>query len=136
MIFLDSWIWIEYFSEGKKLKESEALIKNISKNEGCVINPLVIAEVKYKIAKNFDIIKANKVIYIIENLPNLHILPITIEIAKLAVDLRLKYYHRKNKDLSYVDVMNLATAILSNCKTLYSGDPDFKDIEEIKTVVV
>lgn len=67
---------------------------------------------------------------------DLHIVPLTIEIAKLSADLRLKYYKRLNKELSYADSINLATAILSKCNVLYSGDPDFANIEELKTIIV
>jgi len=38
----------------------------------------------------------------------------------------------KKKELSYADAIHLTTAILSDSETLYSSDPDFEDIDEIK----
>ena len=38
--------------------------------------------------------------------------------------------------ISYADTIHLATATLTNCTTLYSGDPDFAGIEEIHTMII
>ena len=133
MIFLDSWIWIEFYSESEKWKKCEALI--LSKERKC-ISTIILTEAKYKLTKKLGLEIAEKIMHYIEENENIEIIPVTKEIAKLAADLRLKYYKRSDKDLSYADVINLATAILSNCKALYSGDSDFKDVEEIKTVIV
>ncbi|MBS3099279.1 PIN domain-containing protein [Candidatus Pacearchaeota archaeon] len=135
MIFLDSWIWIEYFSDGEKLKESTEILEDITIEQGGVISTMVLTEVKYRIAKKFDVTKADWVITLIENFSNIKIIPVTKEIAKLSANLRLKYCN-KTRNISYGGCINLATALLTSCKTFYSGDPDFKGIEEIKTVIV
>lgn len=127
MIFLDSWTFIEYFSE-KENNAAENLIEN-AKNR--VISSAVLLEIKYRIAKLFGLEHANNIVYIIENL-DIDIMPVTSEVASLAADLRLKYYDKKTRDLSFIDAINLATAILTGCEKFYTGDPDFKGIEEIK----
>ena len=133
MIFLDSWIWIEYFSQDEKYKEVE---KVLEVNEKIVISTTVILEVKYRISKKFGIEKSENAIYVIENLPNIFIIPVSLDIAKLAADLRIKYYKTKEREISFIDSLHLATALLTGCRKLYSGDPDFKNIEEIETVII
>ena len=133
MIFLDSWIWLELYSESEKWKKCEEII--LLKDKKC-ISAMVLLEIKYKGTKKFGLEKTNKMINHIEEDKDIKIIPLTKEIAKLAASLKLKYYDRIKKDLSYGDVINLATAILTNCKILYSGDSDFSNIEEIKTIIV
>jgi predicted nucleic acid-binding protein len=132
MIFLDSWIWLELYSKTEKWEKCKEIV--LSSTEKC-ISTMVIIEVKYKGTKKFGLEMTEKIISNFENNENIKIIPVTNEIAKLAADLRLKYYS-KTKNISYGDCINLATALLTNCKKLYSGDPDFKDIDEIKTIVV
>lgn len=136
MMFLDSWIFIEFFSGGKWQRESEKLLERIRAGETAVISTIVLTEVKYRLAKLFGIEKADRVIYLIENFSSLSIVPLNAEVAKLAADLRLKYYDKGKRAISFADAINLATAIKTHCDVLYSGDPDFKDMDEIKTVIV
>ena len=133
MIFLDSWVWLEYFSENEN-KEAIRLVENVSINR--VINPAVLLEIKYRIAKKSGLEKANSIVFFIQNLGNVKIIPITDEIALLASDLRLKYYNKKTRDLSFIDTINLATAVLTGCEVLYTGDKDFEGIDEIKIKII
>ncbi len=50
MIFIDSWVWIEFFSEGEKSKKAEKIIEKLEEKEG-VISSTVLMEVKYRIKK-------------------------------------------------------------------------------------
>jgi len=127
MIFLDSWVFIEYFSENNNMRATE-LIEN--PDDTRVISSVVITEVKYVVAKKFGVSKASEVINVIQSLPNIRILPVTKEIAEFAAELRLKYYSR-DRQISYIDTLNLATAIAVECSMLYTGDPDFNGINEI-----
>jgi predicted nucleic acid-binding protein len=97
---------------------------------------MVLTELKYIIAKRYGIRKSDEVIHQILTLPNIKILPVSMDVALLAASLRIKYYHKEKRPLSYGDVINLATALIANCKVFYSGDPDFKGIEEIKTIII
>ena len=131
-IFLDSWVFVEYFSK----KDNKECVRIIEDKAVKVINTTVLLEVKYRLAKLFDLEKANYAIQIIESLDNIKIIPITKEIADLACDLRLKYYNDKTRDLSYIDTINLATSILTGCEKFYTGYKDFHGIAEMEIVSV
>jgi predicted nucleic acid-binding protein len=136
MIFIDSWILIEFFSEGMKFERAKNIIKKIEAGEKAVISTMVLTELKYRIAKKYNIRKSEEVIHEIQTFPNIKILPVSVDVAILAANLRVKYYDKDKRPLSFADVINLATAIITKCKVFYSGDPDFTDIKEIKTVIV
>ncbi len=132
MICLDSWIFLEYFVTGIKYKKCEKLI--LSKKTK-IISTIALTEIKYKGAKIAGRIKIKRFLNDIKINPSVKIFNVDTKIAEKAADLRLKYY-KKGRELSYSDCIHLATAIISKCNTFYSGDPDFKDMEEIKTVVI
>ena len=132
MIFLDSWIWLEFFQDGKKKERCKELLTS---KENIIIDPLVLMEIKYRTAKLFGIKKSEDILLAIESFETLKSVPLFSKTAKFAADLRLKYYNPK-RQLSYADCIHLATAINSGCKRFYSGDPDFKDIKEIDTVII
>ena len=136
MIFIDSWVFIEFFSEGTKFEESKKIIQKIESGEKAIISTIVLTELKYRIASKYNRRKSEEVVYEILTFPNIKILPVSTEVAILAADLRLKYYDRKKRPLSFADVINLATAIMSRCNIFYSGDPDFENIKEIKTLIL
>ncbi|MBI4980433.1 PIN domain-containing protein [Candidatus Woesearchaeota archaeon] len=122
MIFLDSWIWLEVFSKSGKWEKCKDIILSKTKK---VISTIVIMEVKYRGMKKFGLKKTAEILYYIESDENIKIIPITTEIARAAADLRYKY-HTKNREVSYGDMINLATALVTGCEVLYSGDDDFK----------
>jgi predicted nucleic acid-binding protein len=136
MIFIDTWVFVEFFSEGEKFKRVEKIINKIKSGKKTVTSTMVLTELKYIIAKRYGIRKSDEVIHQILTLPNIKILPVSMDVALLAASLRIKYYHKEKRPLSYGDVINLATALIANCKVFYSGDPDFKGIEEIKTIII
>ena len=74
MIFLDSWIWLELFLEGKKFEKVKKLLEKvkIGKEKG-VITSLVLAEVKFNIEKRIGSKEAEDVIFYIENFPHFEI---------------------------------------------------------------
>lgn len=135
MIFIDSWIWIEFFTDGEKFLQSKAILEKIVQGKDkALVSTFVLTEVKYRLsALNPQF--AHEQIHLIETFPHLTIIPVTSEIALMAADLRRKYYSAK-KQVSYGDMIHLATAVICRCEKLFSGDPDFEGIEEIETVVV
>jgi len=133
MIFLDSWIFLEFFSQSKKWVECDKIIKSSEKK---AISSIVLMEIKYQGIKKFGAKKTKEILNEIKSSENIAIIDVTKEIAESAADLRLKYYDREDKPVSYADAINLATAIMTKCERFYSGDPDFRDMEEIKTVIV
>jgi DNA polymerase elongation subunit (family B) len=59
-------------------------------------------------------------------------MPVTKEAGVYAADLRHKYYERSTNQISYADTIHIATAAITNCDIIYTGDPDFKEIEEVE----
>ncbi len=135
MIFIDSWVWIEFFSEDEKSEKAEKVIEDLEEKEG-VISSTVLMEVKYRIKKKFGRELSDRTIHTIEAFDNLTILPVNAKVAKYAADLRDKYYERNTRELSYADAIHIAMAVLTDCEILYSGDPDFEDIDEVNTEIL
>lgn len=135
MIFLDSWIFLEYFLQDQKAAIAVKIIASIENANKGVTSAAAILEVKYRIAKKFGLEKAEDTIVTLEEIHNFSILPVTIDIAKLAANLRVKYYSSA-KQLSFIDAINLATAILTSCDKFFTGDKDFIGVNEINAVVI
>src|SRR3989344_6300504 len=133
MIFLDSWVFLEYLGKAEKSDKCKELILG---QEEKVISTIVIVELRYHGIKKFGLENTENIISLIEDEDSIITIPITKEIANMAADLRLKYYNEKKRPISFSDTLNLATAILTGCKKLYSGDPDFDGIDEIKTGII
>lgn len=136
MIFLDSWIWLEFFTEGEKQTEADKILESVSKDITAATSAATLAEIKYIIAKRFSIESSEVVLHIIENTSNLSIVPVSSQAAKLGADLRLKYYKKKYREISYIDAINLATALLTKCNKFYTGDPEFRGVKEIEVVII
>lgn len=64
-------------------------------------------------------------------------MPLINDIAAYAAKLRFTYYDPGERELSYADAIHLATAVVhDDCDMLYSGDPDFADVDEIATTIL
>ncbi|MBI4162324.1 MAG: PIN domain-containing protein [Candidatus Aenigmarchaeota archaeon] len=133
MIFIDSWVWIEFFQEETSKPVKAVLQRAVT--DSVVISTIVLMEVKYSILKKYGKEMADSVINTIEIFPNIKVLPVTSDVARTAADIRKKYYNKK-RQLSYADAINIATAMLSGCNKLYSGDRDFEKIDELKTEII
>ena len=135
MFFLDTWVLVDFFCKGDKYESSREIINKI-RNEKAVIDALVITELKYALSKKAGPEKANKTIYLLQAMSNLKIVPVVLPTAKLAADLRLKYYDKQKRAVALADMVHLATAILTDCKKFYTGDKDFEGIGEIETSII
>jgi predicted nucleic acid-binding protein len=135
MLFLDSWVFLEFFQDDDRADAAEAVLERID-DDGAVIAPTVLMEVRYQIRRKYGSDDAERVTAAIESLDGLEVLPVTAEVAITAADLRDKYYQRRDRELSYADAIHLATAVLTDCDTLYTGDSDFRDLEEIDIELV
>lgn len=132
MIGLDSWVFLEYFVAGPKYRECKKLV--LSKKVK-VISTAVLMEVKFKATKIAGKFKAKKFLNDIKTSPTVKLIDVDRNVAEKAAELRLKYY-KKGRELSYSDCIHLATAMLSKCRKFYSGDPDFKGVEEIPIGII
>jgi predicted nucleic acid-binding protein len=135
VIFVDSWVWIEFFAEDDRWRDAEAVLERIPE-DGAVLAPTVLMEVWYRIQEKTDIERADRVVETIQRFEGLEIVPVTTEAALTAARLREKYYQRGERELSYADAIHLAIAVMTGCETLYSGDPDFEGLDEIETEIV
>lgn len=138
MIFLDSWVWLEFIFSGDKADEAESLIERANTpEEGGLISPTIIAEVSYRTHVVEDTEAAQKAVRAIREFQHIDSMPVIDEIAAHAAELRFKYYEPGERELSYADAIHLATAVIhDDCDTLYSGDPDFANLDEIDTVIL
>ncbi len=138
MMFLDSWVWLEFLFDGEKTDEAESVILRADTADGGgLITPTVLAEVSYRIRVVEDTETAETAVRAMQEYEYIESFPVVDEIGVYASELRHKYYDRDEQPLSYADAIHLATAVLhEDCHTLYTGDPDFDDIEEIETVVL
>ena len=138
MIFLDSWVWLEFVFSGEKAEEAEAVIQRANTaDEGGLITPTILAEVSYRIRVVEDEATADEAVNAVRSYEHVESLPIVDEIATYAAELREKYYESGERELSYADAIHVAVAAVhDDCDTLYSGDPDFEGIDEIEIVVL
>ncbi|WP_311170173.1 type II toxin-antitoxin system VapC family toxin [Halobellus ordinarius] len=138
MIFLDSWIWLEYLFSGENEDEAEAVIQRANTSEaGGIITPTVLAEVSYRLRVVENDEMADEALGAIHDYEHIDSVPVIDEIAEYAAELRYEHYDRGERELSYADAIHLATAVVhDDCDALYSGDPDFAILDEIETVVL
>lgn len=133
MIGLDSWIFLEYFTAGLKYEKCRKILNS---KQIKIISPIVLMEVKYKVSKKRGRKNTNEFLHRIITDPSFILIDVDRKVAEKAANLKLKYYKKRKRELSYSDTIHLATAILSKCKKFYSGDPDFRGIKEIAVEVI
>lgn len=138
MIFLDSWVWLEYVFEGDAWRDAEAAIERAnSPGTGGIVAATVVSEVSYRIRRARDADAASEAIEAIRSMDHVEVLPVTDEIAEFGAELRDTYSQRRELELSYADAIHVAMAAsVTECETLYSGDPDFEAVDEVETVVL
>ncbi len=138
MIFLDSWVWLEYIFSGDKEEEAEAVIQQAnSRDEKGIITPTILAEVSYRVRVVADEETAEEAVRAIHAYEHIDSIPVVDEIGEYAAELRFKYYEPGERELSYADAIHLATAVVyDDCDALYSGDSDFANLDEIETVIL
>ena len=136
MMYLDSWIWLSYFSDDITAKKVEKLLKQLQDGKRAVFSTLGLTEVLYVMRRKGGKGAATRIHQIITSFSELVLLPVTEEVAVLAAELRDKYYDKKHRALSYADAVHLATASLSGCERFYTGDPDFSDVSEVRVELI
>ncbi len=130
MIALDTYVFFEAMNKNERAIK---VLKEV-KEKGGVISVLVLTELYYHLSKRNLVEEYYKIRVIIDEL-NIKIIPVTEEIAELAGKLRAKYYS-KERQISFIDCIHLATAIISKAKKFVTGDKDFLGIEEIKVELI
>lgn len=87
-----------------------------------VISTLVFAELLVPAFRTNENKRAEKIIYILSNFPNLKIVPLTAEISTVAAQLRAIH------GLRTPDAIHAATALESKTKGIITNDKDFQKI--------
>jgi len=137
VIFLDSWIWLEYVFDGDDAAAAANAIQRANTDAGGLIAPTVIADVSYRVRCVEDDATAEETVRAIHDFDGIESMPLVDEIAEYAAELRAEYYDPGERELSYADAIHLATAVVhDDCDVLYSGDQDFEGIDAIETVVL
>lgn len=134
MIYLDSWVWIEYATGGQDEDAAGGALER-ARAEGSAVSAIGLTEVEYVLTRTIGRDDAYAVTSAIEELPSVDVVPVTVEVAKLAARLRTKYYERRERELSYADAIHAATAIVLGCSAVHTGDADFAELEEIDAIV-
>lgn len=136
MCVLDSWVWLEHRFDGEAAEAAEDVIRR-AKTEGGFIAPTVVAEVRYRVQSLEGRDAADDAVRFLTGADEIERMPLVDEIASYAADLRCQYYDAGTCELSYADAIHVATASLHDeCEALYTGDPDFADVEEVETIVL
>ena len=134
MIYLDSWVWLEYGLRGDQWERARDLVDDAVENGG-IVSTIALTEVDYILSRDVDRETADLVTSAIEDFENVHVVPVSSEVALYASRLRSKYYERRENELSYADAIHVATAMLLECEELHTGDSDFENVEEVTAIV-
>lgn len=134
VIYLDTWIWLEYALEGEQEATALDVIEQARAREGA-ISTMGIAELDYILERESDRETADHLVSAVEDMDAIHIIPVSIEVARYASKVRSKYYERRSCELSYGDAIHVATASLLDCTELHTGDSDFEEIDEVDPIV-
>lgn len=131
MIALDTSVVLDLFSgEPELIKAAKRYFESV-RDHGGIISSVLFTELIFRLTKKQSAQAAAEAAAFIDDYPLLSVANVTPEIASLAGVLRSKYYHRAKRDLSSLDAIHLATAIMCNADALVTSDDDFKGIEEI-----
>lgn len=134
MIYLDSWVWLEY-SLNQEQEAAAATVIDDARQSGGMVSAIGLTEIDYVLDREMDRESADMVTSSIEDLEAIHVVPVSVEVARLASKLRSKYYDRSSCQFSYADAIHLATASLLDCSTFHTGDSDFEGVDELETVI-
>ena len=130
-IYLDTYVFMDVLSGKEDFASSASAYLNLAEEK--IVSVILLSELSHHLSRRRAVVE--DIIYVLEAVPNFHVVELTEEIAILAGKLRAKYHGRLEKHLTYFDAIHLATAIIENCTKFVTGDKAFKDIEEIKVEV-
>jgi len=135
-IYLDTFVFMDLLSDNPEFaKKALGYLEKIKsgENRGC-ISAALFTELAFHIKRRKGAEKASEIIYYIQSLPNLEIIPLTSEIAQAAGLLRSKLI-KYQKKFTYFDCIHLATAIGEKCDVFVTGDRGFRDVADIKVEI-
>ena len=135
MIYLDTYVLLDVFSGERELvkKAKKYLIE--AKKEGCVVSTVVLTEVIFHLLRKGGESFVDDFLLFVDTFEKLKVVEVSKEIAVKAGKLRAKYYKKGECELSFLDCIHVATAILEKCQKIVTGDKDFSKVKEIKVEV-
>lgn len=134
MIYLDSWVWLEFGLHGSHEASAHEVIDR-ARERGGAFSTIGLTEVEYVLERELNREAADYLSSAIEDMDGIHVVPVTVEVARRAAGIRTKYYQRRSRELSYADAIHVATAALLGCDEVHTGDADFDGIDEIDPVL-
>lgn len=130
-VYFDTFVFMDMLSGNPELAEKAGTY--LKSNNG-VVSSVFLTELAYHVSRRKRS-KASEILSYILLLPNIEIVPVSAEIAKLAGTLRARYRKKIEKKLTYFDCIHLATAISAGCSRFITGDRGFREITEIDVEV-
>ncbi len=132
-IYLDTFVFMDILSGNEEYaKKAHSYLQAIKSGEvNGVVSSILLTELAFHLKRKRGRERAEEVIYYIESLPNLIVIPVSDEIAKQAGILRAKYRRKIEKKLTYFDCIHIATALHEQCTKFITGDRSFREIKEI-----
>lgn len=121
---LDTVILIYFLEQHPQYYQAaKNIFKKIEAGEiTAVISTLVFAELLVPAFRSRENKRAEKVVHILSNFPNLKIIPLTVEISTAAAHLRATH------GLRTPDAIHAATALESKTRGIITNDKDFQKI--------
>ena len=132
MNYLDSWVWLEYVLGGPA-EERAGEVLDTAHADGGVTSAISISEIGYVVRRELGQEMADFVTSSIDDAEPIRVVPVTSDIAYRASGIRTKYYSRRDRELSYADAIQIATAIHEECDVIHTGDTDFEELDEVAT---
>ena|GEM_PF-1822904 len=135
-IYLDTFVFMDILSGDAGLAEKADSFIEVSKKSGSAISAIMFAELAFHIRRRKTRERTEEILFYVQSLPGLEIVPVDAEIAKTAGILRARYRHMKlQKKFTYFDCIHIATALSAGCRKFVTGDRGFKDIKEIEVEI-
>ncbi|HLC67374.1 MAG TPA: PIN domain-containing protein [archaeon] len=132
-IYLDTFVFMDVLSnDPQNATAAGTYLNKLKAGTPAVISSVLFSELAFHIRRKKGKEKVEEILMYIQSLPNLEIMPVTVEIAKAAGMLRARYHGKIEKKLTYFDCIHLATALDCGCTRFVTGDKGFRDIREIK----
>ncbi len=130
--YLDTFVFMDILSgEAEHVRKATKYLEKMKEGTDCIVSAVLFSELSFHIRRKRGRERVEEVLTYISLLPNLQIVPVSPDIARLAGLIRSKYLKRISKKLTYFDCIHLATAITEGCTKFITGDRGFKDINEI-----
>ena len=131
--YLDTFIFMDILSgEAEHTRKATKYLEKMKEGTNCVVSSVLFSELAFHIRRKRGRERVEEVLTYVSLLPNLQIVPVSPDIARLAGLIRSKYLKKIPKKLTYFDCIHLATAKTEGCSKFITGDRGFRDIPELK----